>query len=153
MVKQHCFFPYFPGENIQNDLYVPKPGRSSNMNSPIKPLPTELILECTNNRNVISRCICQKVWYSYEVKVLESPALHIETRKRSLITENNFWLISKCRSERDPIIHFLWSVFGFKSFFFTLKKCDQNSLAVQSSFSCLSGIPTITAFPKRFSWG
>lgn len=64
---------------------------------------------------------CQEVWYSSDTKVLESPALHIETRNRSLITENNFWLISKWSSDRDPIIHFLWSVSRFKSFFFSHK--------------------------------
>lgn len=86
----------------------------------------------------------QKVVHIDGMKVSESTGLHMGTRHTAVIIENGFLLMSKQRSQREPIISFLKSVPGFKSTFSTHKKCD-GDLLVCTAVS----FPSFRYYPKR----
>lgn len=94
----------------------------------------------------------QKVWHICEIKVAESWALHRETGNRVVITENNFWLISKPRSKR-PDHEFLKASLTLNPPFLSIKDCDQDSLVFHSCLFSVFRIVPQSLSSKRLPQG
>lgn len=94
----------------------------------------------------------QKAEHMYGMKVLENTGLHLDTRSTAVITENDFLLMSKQRSQRDPIMSFLKSVPGFKS---TISPHNKMWWALSGLQNCLFPVFQIAPQPlpsqKTFS--